>query len=73
MPACVCFVHVLHGPRSQSLYALCMFLADSACVLQVAVLTLRRVGGGALRYRWRDVAWVPEPAWGWLGVFHIPM
>ncbi len=40
MLACVRFVHVLHGPRFQSLYALCMLLANSACVLQVVLLTL---------------------------------
>jgi hypothetical protein len=40
MLACVSFVLVLHGPRSQSLYALCRLLANSACVLQVVLLTL---------------------------------
>ena len=36
---CACLrqsVHVLQGPRIQSLYALCMLHANAACVLQVA-------------------------------------
>lgn len=58
-------LHVHQGPRKARFMPCTCPYVNPACVLPGDLLTCE--GLEAPMLQWRDMEWVPEPTWGWLG------
>jgi hypothetical protein len=71
MLGCSACQPVLSWPRIRSLYALCMLLVVSLTLCVAGLLLLLR--RWRFKLHWRDMVWVPELAWCWLGLSRVSM